>query len=268
MFAPSASAASASAQMRVDGVLERRRARRRPARSCRACGRGRRRCRPGAARSSSVVEQDRVVDHELARVLGRLVEQVPLGADARLHAHHDRLADRVDRRVGHLREELLEVGVEQRLPVGEHGERQVVPHRADRLLGVPRERREDHLHVLLRVAERELALAQRLGGTREVRPRAADPRAGRPRLDTTRRTAAASRPSRLTSSSGTIRPCSRSTRKSLPGCSRPLRRTFSRRLVEHARLRREHDPAVLASRASGRGAGRCGRASRRSRGRP
>ena len=30
------------------------------------------------------VAQDRLVDHELAGVLGRLVEQVPLGADARL----------------------------------------------------------------------------------------------------------------------------------------------------------------------------------------
>ena len=85
-----------------------------------------------------VVAQDRVVDHELPRMLGRLVEQVSLRADERLHAHHDRLADRVDRRVRHLREELLEVGVEQRPPVGQHGERRVVAHRADRLLGVRR----------------------------------------------------------------------------------------------------------------------------------
>ena len=113
MFAPAASAASASSQTRSSarsspsapsatrprGVdrprLERRRSRR--ARSC----------------SSSPVEQDRVVDHELARVLGRLVEQVALRADARAHAHHDRLADRVDRRVRHLREQLLEVRVER-----------------------------------------------------------------------------------------------------------------------------------------------------------
>ena len=118
-----------------------------------------------------VVAQDRVRDHELARVLRRLVEQVALGADARLDAHHDRLADRVDRRVRHLREQLLEVRVEERLPVGEDRERQVVAHRADRLLGVPRERREDHLHVLLRVAERELAPAQRLGGGSQAGPR-------------------------------------------------------------------------------------------------
>ena len=59
--------------------------------------------------SSSSSRRIGCVDHELARVLGRLAEQVPLGADARRDAHHDRLARRVDRRVRDLREELLEV---------------------------------------------------------------------------------------------------------------------------------------------------------------
>ena len=45
--------------------------------------------------------------------LGALLEQVALGAEAGADAHHDVLADRVDRRVGDLGEELLEV-VEQR----------------------------------------------------------------------------------------------------------------------------------------------------------
>ena len=39
------------------------------------------------------------------------VQQVRLGADEAHQAHHNRFADRVDRRVGHLREELLEVVV-------------------------------------------------------------------------------------------------------------------------------------------------------------
>ena len=38
------------------------------------------------------------------------VEQVRLRADERHQRHHDRLADRIDRRVGDLREQLLEVG--------------------------------------------------------------------------------------------------------------------------------------------------------------
>ena len=191
-----------------------------------------------------LVEQDRVRDHELARVLGRLVEQIPLGADARLHAHHDRLADRVDRRVRHLREELLEVGVEQRLPVGENGERQVVPHRADRLLGVPRERREDHLHVVLRVAEGELALAQRLGGAGEVRPRrqilepndlVSIPLGVRlPRGDRPLHLLVRDDPAVLDVD-----------QEQLPRLQPSLPQHVLRRLVEHARLRREHDPAVL-----------------------
>ena len=109
-----------------------------------------------------VVAQDRRLHRELAGVLRRLVEQVALGADAGRHAHHDRLADRVDRRVGDLREQLLEVREERRVAVAEHGERQVVAHRADRLLALAGGRRQQDLHVLLRVAERELELAQRL----------------------------------------------------------------------------------------------------------
>ncbi len=109
------------------------------------------------------VAQDRVRDHELARVLGRLVEQVALGADARGDAHHGRFADRVDRRIRHLREQLLEVRVEQWLAARQHGEGRVVAHRADSFLGVLRERREDYLHVLLRVTEQQLPRAQRVG---------------------------------------------------------------------------------------------------------
>ena len=106
--------------------------------------------------------EDRLVDQQLARVLGRLAEQVALRADARRHAHHHRLAGGVDRRVRDLCEELLEVGVEERPLLGEDGEGEVVAHRADRLLRVAGERREDHLQVLLGVAEGELARAQRL----------------------------------------------------------------------------------------------------------
>ena len=104
------------------------------------------------------------------RVLERLAEQVPLRADARRDAHHDRLARRVDRRVRHLREELLEVAVEQRTLVGEDGKREVVAHRPDRLLGVTRERRQDHLQVLLRPPERELPRAERLDPRHARRP--------------------------------------------------------------------------------------------------
>ena len=70
-----------------------------------------------AKRLELAVEQDRLVEQELVRVLGGLLEQVALVAEARREAHHDLLADRVDRRVGHLREQLLEVREQRRLAV-------------------------------------------------------------------------------------------------------------------------------------------------------
>ena len=118
------------------------------------------------------VAQDRLVHHELMGVLGRLGEQVALGADAGAQRHDDRLARGVDRRVGDLREELLEVAEQRRALIGEDRERGVVAHRADRLLARARHRGVQHAQVLLRVAEGELALAQRQLG-RRLRRRAA-----------------------------------------------------------------------------------------------
>ncbi len=116
--------------------------------------------------------EDRLLDLEPHRRLGDagLVvdrEQVRARPDERHEAHHQLLADRVDRRVGDLREQLLEVVVEDLGPVGKHRQRGVVAHRADRLLAGLRHRREDHLEVFLRPAERLLAVQERhLGGLR------------------------------------------------------------------------------------------------------
>ena len=189
------------------------------------------------------VAQDRVRDHQLVGVVGPLGQQVGLGADARADRHHDRLADRVDRRVGDLREQLLEVGEQRRRLVGQHGQREVVAHRADRLLALGRHRREQHAQVLLRVAERELARPQRLARARAPGAGAGPPGARRPRR-TTRRTAWRVATRSLTSSSATIRPSARSTRNSLPGCRRPLRRMLPGGSSSTPDSEREHDPAV------------------------
>ena len=79
------------------------------------------------------------------------------------------LADRVDRRVRDLGEALLEVAEESRRLLGEHRERQVVPHRAGRLLGVARHGREQDAEVLLREAEGELAALELIGRRRRGR---------------------------------------------------------------------------------------------------
>ena len=109
-----------------------------------------------------MVAQDRLGDHQLVGLLGGLGQQVDLGADAGLQAHDHVLADRIDRRVGHLREQLLEVREQRRLAIRQHRQGGVVAHARHRLLTVGGHRGDDHLQVLLRVAERQLLGAQRL----------------------------------------------------------------------------------------------------------
>ncbi|MBS1153851.1 MAG: hypothetical protein H6Q89_5549, partial [Myxococcaceae bacterium] len=53
--------------------------------------------------------EDRPRQGQLVALLGRLFEGVAVGAERGAQRHHQRLADRIDRRVGHLREQLVEV---------------------------------------------------------------------------------------------------------------------------------------------------------------
>jgi hypothetical protein len=97
------------------------------------------------------------------------VEQVRARADERHEAHHQLLADRIDRRVGHLREVLLEIGVEQlrlvesaeigvSVPIEPMASWPVVAIGAIRIAS-----------VFLRVAEGLLAIEQRHVGARGAR---------------------------------------------------------------------------------------------------
>ncbi len=85
-------------------------------------------------------------------------EQVRFRSDERHQRRHQLLADRVDRRVRDLREQLFEVVVQRLVLVRQHGKRRVVAHRADGFLAVRRHRDHDELDVLLRVAEGLLAI--------------------------------------------------------------------------------------------------------------
>jgi hypothetical protein len=66
----------------------------------------------------------------------------------------------VDRRIGDLREQLLEIVVERFGLVREHRQRSVVAHRADRFFRLQRHRLHQQLDVFLRVAERLLSIEQ------------------------------------------------------------------------------------------------------------
>ncbi len=97
------------------------------------------------------------------------IEQVRPRPDERDQAHDELLADRIDRRVRHLREVLLEIGVEQLRLVRQRRDRRVGAHGTDRLLAGGRHRLHQQLQVLLRVAEGLLAIEQGDVGARLAR---------------------------------------------------------------------------------------------------
>ena len=109
------------------------------------------------------IGEDRAAHLDEAGVLGGLGEDVGLVAHVGHQAHHRDLADGVDRRVGHLREALLEVVKEEPGLLGEDGEGGIVAHRADRFLAVGRHRLEEGGDVLAAVAEAGLAGKQVAG---------------------------------------------------------------------------------------------------------
>ena len=98
-------------------------------------------------------------------------QQVGARTDHRHQRHHQLLADRIDRRIGDLREVLLEVVVEQLGLLREHGNRRVGAHRADRIVRLLAHRLEEELDVLLGVAEGLLAIEEgrRIVGRRRHR---------------------------------------------------------------------------------------------------
>ena len=90
-----------------------------------------------------------------ARAAARL-EQVGLGPDGGRQRGHQLLADGVERRVGHLGEELGEVVVEQAGAVREHRDRRVRAHGAERLGAGAGHGGQDDAQLLGRVAEEAL----------------------------------------------------------------------------------------------------------------
>ena len=120
------------------------------------------------------LREDRRAEHHLRGVLGRGREDVAFRPDLRLQRHHDRLAQRIDRRVGDLGELLAEVVVERAHLVRQHRERRVIAHRAHRLVLVLREHADDVVTLLLGDVE-HLLIEARAWRDPWARPRAAHP---------------------------------------------------------------------------------------------
>ena len=106
--------------------------------------------------------KDRLLRLEAHRRIGFVdPEQIRARPDKRDQRHDQLFTDRVDRRIGDLREQLLEVAVENLGSIGEHRQSGIVAHRSDCLLAVFGHRREDDLQVFLGIAEDLLAVEQR-----------------------------------------------------------------------------------------------------------
>ena len=116
------------------------------------------------------IGQDRLANLKaLALRIALVVEQVGTRSDEGHEAHDELFADRIDRRVRHLREVLLEISIKQ-LRLVRHGrDRRVGAHRADGFLAGDAHRREQDRQVFLRIAEGLLAIEQRHIGARGAR---------------------------------------------------------------------------------------------------
>ena len=109
-----------------------------------------------------VVVDHREGQHDLPAGRRARLEKVLLGTDCAGHRGDDLLADRIQRWVGHLREELREVVEQQPRAVRQHRDRRVRTHRAERLQTVGRHRRDDALELLVGVTESLLPAQHRL----------------------------------------------------------------------------------------------------------
>ena len=109
-----------------------------------------------------LVAEDRRLQLDQVAAFRLRIEQVALATDGRDRRRDDFLADAVNRRVRHLREELLEVVVKKLGLVRQHRDRDVGAHRAHGLHAITRHRRHEHAEVFPGVTKGLLALQHRV----------------------------------------------------------------------------------------------------------
>ena len=104
-----------------------------------------------------VVVDHREWQHELAAALGTRGEQVVLGANSGANSGNHFLANRVERRVGHLCEKLLEVIEQQPRPLTQYCNWRIRAHRPQWLSTGLSHRRENDLEFLVGVTKHLLS---------------------------------------------------------------------------------------------------------------
>jgi len=181
---------------------------------------------------------------QLPGVLGVVGEQVGLGADRPSQRGDQFLADRVQRRVRDLREQLDEVVEEQARARGQHRDRRVRTHGAEGLDAGGRHRRHEDAQFLLGVPERLLTAGHRGVAVRHVLAR----------RQLVEGDGVLGDPVRVRPGRGEVRldlvvldhaPRTRVDQEHLPRLQAPLAHHGRRVEVEHAHLAREDHQAVL-----------------------
>ena len=105
---------------------------------------------------------DRLADFKAQRRIQLVdAEEIRFRPDERHQRRHQFFADRIDRRIGDLRKELLEIMVERLVLVGQNRQRRIIAHRAGGLFAVHCHRRHQEFEVFLRVSECLLTVEQR-----------------------------------------------------------------------------------------------------------
>ena len=103
-----------------------------------------------------LVAEDGTFQSNLVATFRLRIQQVPFRADGRVRRRDDFFADTINRRIGDLREQLLEIVVEQLRFVRQHCQRRVRAHGTERLHGVSGHGRQQDTQVFKRVAKRLL----------------------------------------------------------------------------------------------------------------
>ena len=85
-----------------------------------------------------------------------LIENIALVADISHQAHDQFLADRVNRRIGNLCEQLLEIVEQQLRFFRKHRQRGVIAHRTGRFVSGHSHRLDDHIDIFAGIAEKHL----------------------------------------------------------------------------------------------------------------
>src|SRR6266851_9434504 len=103
------------------------------------------------------VGEDWRIESYLPSTIGGWLEHVGFWSNCGVGRHNQLFSNGVHRGVGNLREELLEIVVEQLWPVGEHGERSIRSHRANGFVAVLTHRTQQETELFLCITKVLLA---------------------------------------------------------------------------------------------------------------